>query len=145
MGDLIFFFFFGPNFLFWRVRHFCSVWGVHIFWAVKMFFEKGLKKELLGRSTILFFQLSNFSKHRPLGRFFHRVAMVMYIYSVPFSCNFFQGISLKINSGIQCKLLAHCNLQLKIILRKTGPQGSCLGCPSRWHQYPLSFMMAPVF
>ena len=31
-----------------------------------------------------------YSKNRPLGRFFHRVAMSMYIY-VPFPCNYFRG------------------------------------------------------
>ena len=126
MGDLIFFFFFGPNFLFQRVRHFCSVWGVHIFWVVKMFFEKDLKKRIVREVNNFIFLAVKFFKAsalRPLGRFFHRVAMVMYIYSVPFSCNFFQGILLKINSGIQCKLLAHCNLQLKIILKKNWPSG----------------------
>ena len=40
----------------------------------------------------------------PLGRLFHRLAMSVYIsvyISVPFSCNFFQGLSLALRSHVQ--------------------------------------------
>ena len=40
-----------------------------------------------------------FLKNRPLGRFFHRVAMSGYINNVPFSWNFFWGLSLALRSG----------------------------------------------
>ena len=38
------------------------------------------------------------SKNWPLGRFFHRVAMSMYMF-VPFSCNFSRGLSLALRSN----------------------------------------------
>ena len=41
--------------------------------------------------VILLFLVAKLSKHRPLGQFFHRVAMSVYI-SVPFSSNFFRPL-----------------------------------------------------
>jgi hypothetical protein len=50
-------------------------------------------------------QITPFSKNRPLGRFFLVVAMsvykYIYIYSIPFSCNSFQGLSLALRSHDQ--------------------------------------------
>ena len=43
---------------------------------------------------------AGFSKNRPLVRFFHRVAMSIYMF-VPFSCNFCRGLSLALRSHDQ--------------------------------------------
>ena len=64
---------------------------------------------------------STFSKNRPLGGFFHRVAMsvcLRFSLCVPSPCNFFRPL--------------------------IDPQVTWSGCPSQWHHYPLSFTMASV-